>query len=184
MTMDQRLAMIRQAPLTWDAITGGKRTWPCFDDHVVADLGPDPDGVRFEAIAKQMLEGHYYPPDVITFSGDFRSEGRQLQKGDRVLQFLSLWPGSKNLGLWGSVEMSTVEHSADFCKIGYVTTELHHGKGSWSASLRRVDGNLEQEVEGSVMPHSWLFWVGMPIARYYQKRAWRRAIAMHRGTGC
>lgn len=60
--------------------------------------------------------------------------------------------------------------------MGYVTTAHHHGRGIWQACLERKGGVLTIRVRGIACPQSLLFWLGLPVSRYLQKRAWRRAI--------
>lgn len=164
------------APLSWDPVKGGKRAWVCWDDDKVYDLGPDPDGSRFDRISTKMLSGDYYPTDAVRCFGRFRTEGRPLRAGDRMLQqapMFLIWGGPL---LNSSTEIFVAEREEARCKLGYVTTEFHHGIGIWSSELTRRDGHLSLHVQGTAMPHSWLFWFCLPLARHYQKRAWRRAV--------
>jgi hypothetical protein len=162
-----------QAPLSWSPTTGGNRAFICFTDHLIADLGPDPDGTRFEAISRRMMNGDYYPPDAVQFYGLFRDEQRTIETGERIQQRAPLFAG---LFAWSMVEIYVAERQSEQCKIGYVTTEKHHGRGIWTATLTRSDEKLSLAVESIASPHSILFWVGLPIARYLQLRARRRAI--------
>ena len=162
-----------QAPLSWSPTTGGKRAFICFTDHLIADLGPDPDGTRFVVISQRMMNGDYYPPDAVQFYGLFRDERRTIEAGERIQQRAPMFAG---LFAWSMVEIYIADLREDFCQIGYVTTEKHHGRGIWTATLTRTDGKLSLTVESIASPHSFLFWVGLPIARFLQLRARRRAI--------
>ncbi len=161
------------APLSWSPTEGGWRAFVCFEDHLVEEIGPDPDGTRFVAISNKMMNGDYYPPDAVQFYGLFRDEQRTIVAGERIQQRAPIMAG---LFAWSMVEIYVAELHSEQCKIGYVTTEKHHGRGIWTATLTRSAGKLSLTVESIASPHSFLFWVGLPIARYLQLRARRRAI--------
>ncbi len=161
------------APLSWSPTEGGRRAFVCFEDLLVEDLGPDSDGSRFIAISKRMMAGDYYPPDAVQFYGLYQDEIRNVQVGERIQQRAPIFAG---LYAWSMVEIYIADICKDHCKIGYVTTQKHHGRGIWTATLNRVDGKLKLTVASTANPHSFLFWVGLPIARYLQLRARRRAI--------
>ncbi len=170
--MKQRLRAVKAAPLTWDPIKGGRRGWICWDDEKVADIGADPTGERFNLIANRILAGNYYPKDAVVLFGRFRDEARDLRVGDRVLQRAPIGPVS----VWSGVEIFFAERTATRCSIGYVTTARHHGRGTWRADLDRVGDRLQLTVKSTTSPNSALFWLGLPIARFFQLRARRRAI--------
>ncbi|MEI7985233.1 MAG: DUF1990 family protein [Armatimonadota bacterium] len=161
------------APLSWSPTKGGQRAFICFDDHLVEDIGPDSDGSRFIAISKKMMAGDYYPPDAVQFYGLYQDEQRNVQVGERIQQRAPIFAG---LYACSMVEIYVADQTENHCQIGYVTTEKHHGRGIWTATLNRVDGKLKLTVESTASPHSFLFWVGLPVARYLQLRARRRAI--------
>ncbi|MBS1722961.1 MAG: DUF1990 family protein [Armatimonadetes bacterium] len=176
MGLQEHIDHAKRAKPTWNPETGGTRAWVCFEDHVVEDVGPDPDGSVFAALADRMMRGDYYPPDVIIFFGEFRSDGRDMRPGDRVVQQARLisflyWPI-----LWSVAEIYVAERTADTCTTGYVTTDQHFGRGIWRAVLSRKDGRLTLDVKSTASPGSFWFWVGLPVARYLQLRARRRAI--------
>ncbi|HLK16043.1 MAG TPA: DUF1990 family protein [Fimbriimonadaceae bacterium] len=164
------------ATRNWDPVAGGKRAWICFEDDETYDLGADPDGVRFEEIARRMLSGDYYPPDAVRFDGRFRREGRELRSGDRVVQQAPLLGRLGGPLLPSAAEIYVAEKHQDQCKLGYVTTTIHFGRGIWTAELTRAEGRLSLRVWSIASPRSWLFWLGLPYARYLQLRARRRAV--------
>ena len=162
-----------KAPLSWSPTEGGRRSIICFEDHLIEDLGADESGSRFTAIAIKMMSGNYYPPDAVEFFGSFQDEKRNIKVGERIQQRAPIFAG---LYAWSMVEIYVAEHNDDYCQIGYVTTKKHHGRGIWTATLTRRDGNLSIVVESIASPHSFLFWAGLPLARFLQLRARRRAI--------
>ena len=166
----------KAAPVTWDPAKGGKRALICFDDELTADLGPDHNGHRFKKISERMLKGHYYPPDAIQYFCEAHEHNRLLQPGDRVLQRAPILPFLPSLGVWSMVEIFVANGTEDECRLGYVTTAKHHGRGIWQSVLRRQDGKLSMTVTSTTSPNSWLFWIGLPLARFLQLRARRRAI--------
>lgn len=168
-----RFERYRTARLTWDPVKGGKKPIVSWNDHLVSDVGPEEN---FDGIAGRMLDGHYYPPDVIDAFGPWMDEDREVAPGDRMLQRARLIPFLAWPVVWSITEVFVAERTEDRCSLGYVTTEKHHGRGIWRADLRKREGRLELQVTGISGPQSWLFWLGLPIARALQKRAWRRAI--------
>jgi hypothetical protein len=170
-----RFDTLKSAPLTWHPVKGGKRSWLCFEDSLTEDVGPD-SAAGFDAIATRMLDGRYYPPDAIQYYCDAIEEGRSLRAGDRVLQRAPILPFLPSMGVWSMVEIFVAERSVDRCHLGYVTTANHHGRGIWEAELTRIGGRLSLKVTSTTSPQSWLYWIGLPLARYLQLRARRRAI--------
>lgn len=163
-------------PTTWHPQTGGRSSWICFKDDKTYDLGPDPSGTRFSQIAARMLGENYYPPDAVVFDGEFRREGRELQVGDRVQQRAPILPPLRWPVAHSEVEIYLAERSSTRCAIGYVTTQAHHGRGIWQAVLTRSSqGMLELRVSSTASPNSWLYWLGIPVARWLQLRARKRA---------
>lgn len=164
-------------PLTWDPVRGGRLPLIHWEDFRDVDLGPDPTGERFAQMADLMMRGEYYPPEVVRFMGRFRDEGRDLRVGDRVLQRFPFI----GIVLWSGVEIWLARRQADACEIGYVTTRYHHGRGIWQAKLERKDGALRLVVKAKLGPQSWLFWLGLPVARAVQ--AGTREAAIRRFEG-
>ncbi len=148
----------------------------CFEDELVEELGADPNGARFNAIAMKMLNGHYYPKDAVQVFGLFQEEQRLIQSGDRLLQRAPLLPFYDGLVAWSMVEIFVAERSETTCSIGYVTTQQHHARGIWRADLVLENGSLKLTVKSTACPRSFLFWLGLPFARFLQLRARRRAV--------
>ncbi|MGI8923743.1 MAG: DUF1990 family protein [Fimbriimonadales bacterium] len=152
----------------WDTISDSPFLWR---DVSVEDVGPNMDA-RFEAIADRMMKGNYYPPDAIRFYGPWMDEGRDLRQGDRILQRARV---GLFLKLWAMTEVQIAEKTDTTCTIGYLTTKRHFGRGKWQSKLTKDKGRLILAVEATTTPGSLLFWIGLPIARALQRRAWRRA---------
>jgi len=93
-----------------------------------------------------------------------------------VLQKAPLFGKLGILYVWSMVEIFVAERTEDHCRIGYVTSAMHHGRGIWRAELAWKEGRLSLRVKSTASPQSWLFWLGLPVARYLQLRARRRAI--------
>jgi hypothetical protein len=180
MTWEERA---ESAPRTWDPIHGGRRGPILWDDDAEYHLGTDPTGDRFEAVARRMLGGDYYPPDAVRFWGKFRDEKRPLRVGDRILQGAPLFLSAGGPLLRSVAEVFVAERTEYTCEIGYVTTTMHFGRGIWRARLRRESDALFLRVTSTAMPGSLLFWLGLPIARSMQLRARRRAVEDLRAVG-
>lgn len=157
------------SPTTWHPTKGGRRPLVAWDDDHTVDLGADPDGSRFAKISDLMLGGRYYPADVIVFH---RLTDSPMQPGERVLQQTAIL----GIPLWTMVEIFLAEREQEICRIGYVTTARHHGRGIWQAHLIRQDNRLTLRVFSTAGPQSIWFWLGLPIARATQLRARRKAI--------
>lgn len=173
---DPVLEAATRAPLSWDPELGGKRAWICFEDEKTYDIGPDTERVRFQEISKRMLSGHYYPKDAVVFRGKFSEEGRNLRVGDRIVQTAPLLGKLGGPKVHASAEIYIAELEENRCKIGYVTTVLHPGRGIWTAELMRQSGRLTLRVSSIASPNTWMFWLGLPYARYLQLRARSRAV--------
>jgi hypothetical protein len=180
MNVAAKLERAKTAPLTWDPASGGRPGWLTFRDDKSYDLGLDPSGARFAEITARMLHGRYYPPDVLMIYGEFQSDQRPLRKGDRILQLAPLFGRLGGPKLAASTEMFVAETEPGRTRIGYVTTRFHLARGIWSAELTRRGERLTLHVLGTAVPSSWLFWLGLPYARWLQKRAWRRAVEIFR----
>lgn len=174
--LEHLLERAEHAPLTWNPINGGHRGIVCFEDDKTYDLGADPSGVRFQEISERMITGCYYPADAIRVHGRFLVEGRELQVGDRLLQLAPLFGRFGGPLLPAAVEIFVADRTSGHCRIGYITTAFHFGRGIWSAILTIQSGRLSLRVHSTTSPRSWLFWTGLPYARWLQLRARRRAV--------
>lgn len=183
-----KLRLAEEAPLNWPLPDEHVSVlpepdglpWLVFRDEAVYELGSDSTGARFAAIADRMLGGRYYPPDAVSVYGRFVEESRPIRRGDRLAQYAPLlgkWGGPV---AWSSVEIFAACREAGECQLGYVTTKLHHGRGIWLAELSLQEQRLSLRVRSIACPHSWLFWLGLPVARYLQVRARRRAVEVFR----
>lgn len=143
-----------------------------FLDHRQFDLGEDAPG-RFESIADRLLRYHFYPADVMRHATTF--EGRHARPGDRIGMTLlvGLFPGYTPIALPATTEVVRAELTADTAALGYVTTRSHYGKGTWCASVTRKDGRLQLTIDSRMMPTHPLAVAGLPLYRWYQKRAHR-----------
>jgi hypothetical protein len=167
-----RILEAENAKTTWDPEKGGKRAWICFDDSLTGTLGKDPDRQLFEKISECALNGNYYPSEVISFHGKFQEEKRHLRPGDRIVQHTKLLC----FRLWSVAEIFIAEKTDNSCRFGYITTDQHFGRGIWQVTLEWKDGDVEINVQSTACPGSWQFWLGLPVARYMQLRARRKAI--------
>lgn len=172
----ERFEAWKAEPLTWHPVQGGKRPLIAWDDDITVDLGADPDGSRFREIADRMMTGRYYPPHVIVFH---RETDAPMVPGERVLQETHL----AFVRLWSMVEIFLADRGDDFCRIGYVTTRRHHGRGIWQAHLTRNEGKLSLRVFSMAGPQSMWFWIGLPIARWKQLWSREQAIKSFREVG-
>lgn len=143
---------------------------------MTADLGFDLTGERFRLISDRMVKGHFYPSDAVQYFSEAQDEGRDLRPGDRVLQFAPFLPFLDGFGVWQTVEIFAADRNENSATLGYVTTAKHHGRGIWKAVLSRDNNMLSMTITSTTCPNSWLFWMGLPLARYLQLRARRRAI--------
>jgi hypothetical protein len=146
-----------------------------FNDSLTMGLGPDPLGEGFTKIADCMMNGDYYPDEIIRFEGRFRQESRTLRVGDRLLQFarFPFLPGYRSQTV---AVVSVAERTDRECKIGYYTTSRHFAKGWWQATLSQEEDELVLLVQSQARPQSLVYWLAIPIARFMQVRARRSAI--------
>lgn len=161
---------------TWDPVAGGHLPLVSWTDHMTTNIGSAVTEEAFDRLCHRMLSGHYYPPDAIECFGLWEEERREIRAGDRMLQRARIIPWLASIGLWSMTEVFVAERTATRCELGYVTTERHFGRGIWRAVLERAEGEVELSVEGTAGPASLWFWLGLPVARMLQRRAWRRAI--------
>jgi hypothetical protein len=168
------IAKAERAAVNWRLGQVPPRGGVCFVDDRTFDLGAD-EGCAFDLVARTMLAGDYYPPDAVKFSGRFRDEDRPLQAGDRAFQQAPLWPFSF-IKLLSCVEIFVAERTETRASVGYVTTEMHHGRGEWRADLSRESQRLILRVQSVALPSSVWFWIGLPVARALQLRARRRGV--------
>ncbi|HTQ12138.1 MAG TPA: DUF1990 family protein [Fimbriimonadaceae bacterium] len=172
----RRFDRYSRGPLTWEVGRAGKPALVSWEDRAEEDLGADPSGVRFSEISARMLGGRYYPEDALEFFGLWQDEGRQIRARDRILQRARVIPFLAWPVAWAMTEVFAVEQTSSTCRYGYLTTKRHFGRGIWQARLERSDGRLKLIVESVSGPRSWQFWATLPLARYLQRRAWRRAV--------
>lgn len=166
--MRARFEQMKHCPLTWHPERGGKLAVR-FNDLRDVEIGP---AGKFNELADVIMNGAYYPPEIIKFHGLFEEEGRPIQLGDRVLQRMTFGP----VRTWTMTEIWVAERSSDHCCLGYVTTACHHGRGIWAATLYKKGDRMWLKVEATSGPQSIWFWIGLPIARAIQMYTWKAAI--------
>lgn len=147
-----------------------------FEDDKVFDLGSDETGRRLHEIVRRTLKGRYYPPDAVRVTGRFALEDRAIREGDRLVQKAPLFCRMGGPLISSAVEVFVAEQTPTSFSFGYVTTAWHMGRGIWRADFVLRNGRLELRVKSTSMPQSWLFWLGLPVARFLQLRARRRAV--------
>lgn len=158
-------------PATVNGNINEPTSWVFFDDDLTTNLGPDPDGTRFQKIAELVRTANYYPKHVV----EFYTDSGELSIGKRVLQIAPLTP----LGfpkLYSMVEISDLEITPTSITVGYFTTTKHFAKGWWKAEFKRENNQITLRVRSLALPNSLLYWLGIPFARYLQLRARREAI--------
>lgn len=141
-----------------------------FRDARPFDVGPDEPG-RFDALADALLRYRFYPPSVMIHRTTFPD--RPARVGDRIGMTLlvPLFPGMPPLGMPATTEVHVVERAADRATFGYLTTTAHYGKGAWCATLTRAEGRIRLMVESRMTPTHPIAVLGLPVYRFYQKRA-------------
>lgn len=164
------------AELSWHPEAGGPRSWLVFEDDRKYDLGEDPNGDRLQAIVTRTLRGRYYPADAVRVTGRFVIENRDIRVGDRLVQQAPLFCRLGGPLLASAVEIFIVHETSETFSFGYVTTRRHLARGMWRADFHLHQGRLSVKVRSTSMPGSFSFWLGLPVARFLQVRARRRAI--------
>lgn len=151
-----------------------------FRDHRPFDLGEDQPG-RFDTMADALLGYHFYPSHVMRHATTF--EGRPARVGDRIGMTLlvGLFPGYAPIALPATTEVVRAERTETSVALGYLTTRSHYGKGAWCATLTREEGRLRLTIDSRMTPTHPLALLGLPLYRWYQKRAHRLG-AEHLGS--
>jgi hypothetical protein len=145
-----------------------------FRDARTFEMGADTPG-RFEAIRDALLGYRFYPDEVMESAAAFKTENRFARVGDRIAMSLCVpvFPGLPALRFPATTEIHLLENTPDRAALGYVTTRHHYGRGAWSATLTRADGNLRLELHSRMTPTHPLALLGLPFYRFLQKRAHR-----------
>lgn len=130
----------------------------------------------FERIAELMMSGEYYPDEIIRFTGRFREEARDLQRGDRVLQLARL-PFLLGYRTRTVAEIFVAERTETQCQIGYYTTKKHFAQGWWRATLTKRDSGIRLNIKCQARPQSLIYWLFIPVARFMQERARKAAFS-------
>jgi hypothetical protein len=91
-----------------------------------------------------------------------------------MVLLVPLFPGFAPIALPATTEIHHAERTEDSVRFGYLTTTSHYGKGAWCATVTRADGRLRLRLESRMTPLHPLALLGLPIYRWYQKRAHRR----------
>lgn len=141
-----------------------------FLDQRSLDLGPDaPD--RFARLADALLRYDFYPPTVMVAQTTFPD--RPARVGDRVGMALlvPLLPGFPAVRFPATTEIHLAERSENHVAFGYTTTTAHYGAGAWEARLLRQDGRLILQLSSRMRPSHPLALAGLPLYRWFQKRA-------------
>jgi uncharacterized protein (UPF0548 family) len=127
----------------------------------------------FARVSDALLGYRFYPSSVMMRRTQFEDEHRPPRVGDRLGLGL-LMPNLKGLPriqLPAIVEVVAAERKPESARFGYRTTNRHYGRGLWVAEVRREDDRLVLEVSSHVRPCRWFVWLGLPVYRWFQVRA-------------
>ena len=163
------------APDPAPPLSPGDEATALFVDHRRRDLGPW-NPAAFQAARAVLLGYRFYPPDVMRRRTSFEEEGRPARPGDRIgigLLLPSL-PGLPPIQLPAVAEIYVIEDTPERVRFGYATTADHYGMGRWRADVLRVGDRLELQVYSHIRPGRWYVWLGLPVYRYFQSRAFHR----------
>ena len=143
-----------------------------FVDCRVADLGSAGEG-RFERIADALLAYQFYPSHVMLSDSGFQAQNRPAAVGDRIgmVLLVPLFPGLPAIRFPATTEVNLAERVSDRAAFGYLTTEAHYGAGAWSATIEKVEGRIRLTLRSRMRPTHPLALLGLPVYRWFQKRA-------------
>ena len=163
------------APDPGPRLDPGEEATALFVDHRHRPLGPW-SPAAFAAAREALLGYRFYPPDVMRRRTQFEEEGRPARVGDRIGLGLLLpsLPGLPPIQLPAVSEVYALEDGPERVAFGYATTTAHYGEGRWRADVVREGDRLELYVYSHIRPSRWYVWLGLPVYRYFQSRAFHR----------
>lgn len=149
-----------------------------FVDSREFPLGSAANG-RFERLTSALLHYQFYPDTVMISAGTFKAEGREARVGDRIGMCLlvPLFYGMPAARFPATTEVNVVERGPDVAAFGYLTTTSHYGKGAWCARIERRGDQAILLLQSRMTPTHPLALLGLPLYRWFQKRAHRAGAA-------
>jgi hypothetical protein len=143
-----------------------------FVDRREFDLGPAAGG-RFERIGEELVAYRFYPAEVMRVGAAFIDEGRPARVGDRIGMHLQvpLFPGFLPAQFRATTEINQVEQGSGRYLFGYLTTTAHYGKGAWWGEVERRGDRVVLLLQSRMTPTHPLALMGLPLYRWFQKRA-------------
>lgn len=156
----------------------GSEETALFVDHHRRELGIwSPE--RFDRIRNALLRYRFYPPATMMRRAQFEEEGRSSRIGDRLGLglFLPNLPGLHPVCLAAVVEISQLVDESERVILGYITTRKHYGRGEWVAEVGREGDRMILSVRCHIRPTRWFVWLGLPLYRYFQLRAFHSGFA-------
>ena len=143
-----------------------------FRDAREFDVGPSGQG-RFDRVADALLAYKFYPSSVMISAATFKDEARPARLGDRIGMCLlvPLFPGLPAARFPATTEVNIAERTAEKASFGYVTTTAHYGRGAWCARIEVRAERVILTIESRMTPTHPLALLGLPVYRWFQKRA-------------
>lgn len=163
------------APDRAPPVDAGDEASALFVDHRERALGPW-SPAAFAAARAVMLGYRFYPCDVMRRRTEFEEAGRPARVGDRIGVGLLLpsLPGLPPFQLPAVSEIDRLVDAPEEVVFAYATTTAHYGRGRWEGRLVRVGEQLVLRVYSHIRPSRWYVWLGLPLYRYFQTRAFHR----------
>jgi uncharacterized protein (UPF0548 family) len=141
---------------------------------------PQANGRFFQKAADQLLRFHFYPKQILCFTGDFTLEQRRVRPGDRIVQRIHLfklfnWPILDAIAITEITDVVDEPRRAGF---SYVTVFPHVAQGQWQAAvIWDESGALRLTVDSILRPDPVEPASNHSLIRYHQRQAHQQGLS-------
>ncbi len=162
----------QDAPLSFAPGQVTNSNW--YSDSYEKVIMPQANGRSFSKAADLLLRYQFYPDHILSFTSDFKREGRRLHQGDRIVQRFHLLRllGRPILDVLSMTEVSEVIDGPDRIGFSYVTVAPHVAQGKWQVAMRwQESGALLLTINSVLRPNPEEPAGNHSLIRYYQRQA-------------
>jgi hypothetical protein len=125
----------QDAPLSFTPGQVTDSNW--YSDSYDQVIMPRADESAFQKAADLLLRYRFYPDHILSFTGDFDLEQRQVRVGDRIVQRIHVLRllGRAILDVIAITEVTDVVNEPRRAGLSYATVFPHVAQGQWQAAV-------------------------------------------------
>lgn len=168
----------QDAPLSFTPCQATNSDW--HTDSYEKIILHQANGRSFQKAVDHLLRFHFYPNQILSFTGDFTREQRRVRPGDRIVQRIHLFKlfGRPILDAIAITEITDVVDESRRAGFSYATVFPHLAQGQWQAAvIWDESGALRLTVDSILRPDPVEPASNHSLIRYYQRQAHQQGLS-------